>query len=346
MSNELTPLWWKILFRSLLSACAILFLIVAQHVVAAEEPDQGPFAEAIEIAQRRTVKVYGGSIGRTPGYATGLIVSADGQILTSQGSFLSTDNLRVTLAGGRMHPAKVVRRSQTLQATVLKIDVSTPEFFNLQEQSTPQQGDWVLAVSNAFKVADGPELMSVNIGVLGLRTPLEARRGFQDFAYDGDVYLFDAITSNPGAAGGAVVSAEGKLIGMIGKVIESKATNTRLNYAVPADLLAKFVAGKDAIPELAATPAGNEPPELGIRLFALGGRQGPAYIDRVIPNSAAANAGLRSDDLIIGLAGQVVRSGADFRRIAASLRAGQEVTVEIKRQEELRTVRLTPGEPQ
>ena len=304
----------------------------------------GPFAPAIRIAQQRTVKVYGGSIGRTPGYATGVIVSADGQILTAQGAFLSTDNLRVTLADGRLQPAKVLRRSQSLQAALLKIDVPTPEYFDLSQQAAAAQGDWVLAVSNAFKVADGPEPLSVNIGVLGLRMPLDARRGFQDFAYEGDVYLYDAITSNPGAAGGAVVDAEGRLIGMIGKVIESKTTNTRLNYAVPADLLARFLKEDDSPPPAITPPLNAGPPEMGIRLFALGGRKSPAYIDRVLPNSPAAEAGLRGDDLIISVAGQIVHNTADYRRIVSSLKAGQEITVEIKRRDQVMTVRITPGE--
>lgn len=329
---------------------AVTLLLLSQSAFgtlptsAANDEPTGPFAEAIQAAQQRTVKIYGGSIGRTPGYATGIVVSADGQILTAQGAFLSTENLRVALADGASHPAKVLRRSQSLQAALLKIDVPTPSYFDLSEMTATAEGDWVLAVSNAFKVADGPEPLSVNIGVLGLRTPLDARRGFQEFPYEGDVYLYDAITSNPGAAGGAVVTADGKLLGMIGKVIESKTTNTRLNYAVPADLLARFLKGEEQAPAVATSPANNQPPELGIRLFALGGRKSPAYIDRVLPNSPAAVADLRGDDLIISLAGQIVHDASDYRRIVATLKAGQEVAVEVKRRDQVMTVRLTPRE--
>lgn len=325
---------------------AALILGPAPVVRAQPAPSASPFAEAIEAAQQRTAKIYGGSIGRTPGYATGLIVSADGQILTAQGSFLATENLRVTLADGSTHPATVLRRSQTLQAALLKIDSATPVFFDLSEKPAAASGDWVLAVSNAFKVAEGREPLSVNIGVLGLRMPLDARRGFQDFPYEGDVYLYDAITSNPGAAGGAVVSADGALIGMIGKVIEAKATNTRLNYAVPADLLARFVKGEEQPPLVAADRSTQEPPELGVRLFLLGGRKSPAYVDRVLPSSPAAAAGLRSDDLILSIDGQVVRNAGDFQRIVAALQAGREVAVEIKRRDQLLKLRLTPGAPQ
>ena len=109
-------------------------------------------------------------------------------------------------------------------------------------------------------------------------------------------------------------------------------------------LLARFLTSDGPSPAIASTAGNDHPPELGIRLFALGGRKSPAYIDRVLPNSPAAAAGLRGDDLIISIGGQVVHHSADYRRIAALLRPGQEVAVEIKRGDQLLTVRITPGE--
>jgi serine protease Do len=248
----------------------------------------------------------------------------------------------VTLADGSTHEATVIRRSQELQSALLKIDALTPDHFDLAAAPAAEQGDWILAVSNAFRVADGDEPLSVNIGVLSLRMKLDARRGLQDFPYEADVLLYDAITSNPGAAGGAVVTADGKLLGMIGRVIEAKSTNTRLNYAVPVDLLAKFVRGEELGPAAVAVQPGTKS-DLGIRLFALGGRKAPAFIDRIVPGSPAATAGLKSDDLVVTIGGQIVRDAGEFRRIADSLAIGQEVVIEVKRKNELVTVKLTPA---
>ena len=330
-----------------LASLCIGMLLAATPAAAAQEPAiDGAFSPAVEYAQARTVKIFGAGIGRSPGYATGLIVSPEGEILTTQGVFLAGENLRVTLSDGTTHPAQVVRRSQKLLAALLKIDTVTQEHFELSQQPVAAKGDWVLGVSNAFKVADGSEPLSVSIGILSLRTRLDARRGFQDFPYDGDVYLIDAITSNPGAAGGAVVNAEGKLVGMIGRVIESRATNTRLNYAIPADLLKAFVEGTEEPPMMASTdtmPPMGAKAELGIRLFALGGRKSPAYIDRVIPGSPAAQAGLKTDDLVVSIDGQVVRDGGDYRRIVETLRPGSEVVLEVKRKNDLLSVKITPA---
>jgi serine protease Do len=299
------------------------------------------FAGAIELARQRTVKVFGAGIGRNAGYASGIVISATGQILTAQGAFLSADNLRVTMADGRTHAAKVVRRSSELQAALLQIDAATPEFFDLSTLPTIVPGDWVLAVSNAFKVAEGREPLSVNSGVLSRRAPIDARRGLLDFPYQADAYLYDAITSNPGAEGGAVVTADAQLVGMIGRVIESKGSGTRLNYAVPADVLAKFVHGESA-PASAATASASAKADLGLRLFSLGGRRGPAYIDRISTGGPAAAAGLKTDDLIVSIGGHVVRDASDLRRILETLPVGVEVAVAVKRKNELITVRLVP----
>lgn len=141
-----------------------------------------------------------------------------------------------------------------------------------------------------------------------------------------------------------MVNSEGKLVGMVGRVIEGKTTNTRLNYAVPADMLKKFLVGEEAPPSTPESTSNATKAELGIRLFGLGGRKSPAYIDRVLPGSAAAGAGLKTDDLVVSIAGQVVRDGGDFKRVADTLRPGVEITIEVKRKAALLSIKLTPGE--
>ncbi|MEQ8787853.1 MAG: S1C family serine protease [Pirellulaceae bacterium] len=318
---------------------AALLLVLCGFAESLQAQQPSAFAEAIEYAQQRTVKIYGAGIARVAGYATGILVSAEGDILTSQGVYLSSENLRVGLPDGSIHPAKVIRRSLPLQTALLKIDAPTPNHFDLAQPVEIKKGDWVLAVSNAFKVADGREPLSVNLGVFSLRTRVEAKRGVQDIDFDGDALLIDAITSNPGAAGGAVVTADGKLVGMIGKIIESKQTNTRLNYAVPTDQLALFLAGQTPV------VAVDQPPQkatLGLRLFMLGGRRGPAYVDRIAPGGAAARAGLRADDLIISINGQVVRDVDDFDEKINLLRPRVEAQMVVKRRGQVLQIKITP----
>jgi len=319
------------------------FALLGGFTTAAEPAALGGiFSEAIRFAQARCVKIYGASIGREHGYASGILVSPKGLILTAQGVYLSGSRIQVVLPNGEVHSATIERRGEALQTALLKIDASTPEYFEVPAEQPARQGDWVLAVSNLYKVAEGSERLSVNLGVLSLRTRLDAKRGTQEVHYDGDVVLIDAITSNPGAPGGAVVTADGRLCGMIGKNIESTSTNTRLNYAVPADLLRKFIDDQPIAP--VALPAQAQgPAALGIRLFTLGGKRAPAYIDSVQRDSPADKAGLRKDDLVMIVGGEIVRSVGDYQKALALLTPGKEVPLLVKRKRDIVRVLITPA---
>jgi serine protease Do len=291
-----------------------------------------PFTKAIAYAQKRCVRIYGAGIGREHGYATGLIISTEGHILTAQGIYLSGQRLRVVMKDGKVYLASIIRRSEGLQAAILKISAKTPNFFELADKPIVDKGDWVVAVSNAFKVADRNEDLSVNLGVVTMRAKMDAKHRVQDVNYEGDVLMVDAITSNPGAPGGALITADGRLAGMIGKLIASKSTNTRLNYAVPADQLKIFVTGGDmARFKIGGPPKVTSKPYLGIKLFRLGGKRAPAYIDRVVSGSPADKAGLRRDDMILFIGQQVVRSVTAYDGIFKTLEPKTEISVVVKR---------------
>ena len=320
-------------------ALAFASMLLASPVLA-QDPDN-VFAKAVAIAQERCVKIYGAGTNKAAGYATGLIVSPNGHILTAQGIYLSSPRLRVTLPDGTTHDAQIARRNRKLESALLKIETDTPDFFTLPEKPNVQKGDWVLSVSNLFKVADGAEQMSVNLGIVSLRSAVEGRHRKADLAYEGDVLLVDAITSNPGASGGALVDVEGNLVGMIGKLMMSSRSRARLNYAVPADLLADFVAGKTT-DVTGDKPDPDAKPSLGIRLFAFAGKRAPAYIDRVIAGSPAAKAGLKKDDLILAISGEVIRNTRDYKNAFKKLRPGTQTTIVVKRKLEIFRVDLTP----
>ena len=218
-------------------------ICICSHVcVLSLEADENNFVmNAVESVQPKMVKVFGAAAGRVEGYATGVIVSDSGQILTTQGVFLDGNQIRVVTPDGQSHRASIVKRDRQHQLALLQIDSPTPNFFDISKQDIGDKGDWVIAVCNAFKVADKQEPLSATLGVVSLRTSIEAKLNRRDVAYRGDLVLIDQITSNPGAAGGAVVTLDGKLVGVVGKIINSSETNTRLNYAIPNTVLFGFL---------------------------------------------------------------------------------------------------------
>ncbi len=302
----------------------------------------------IQQCQPKMAKIIGAGAGRVDGYASGIIVSADGLILTSQGVFLDGMQTRVELSDGKSYPATILRRDRTLQLALLKIQPAGElDYFELSEEPIGEKGDWVVALSNAFKVANKSEPMSAMIGIISLRSTIEARLNDRDVAYKGPLVLIDAITSNPGASGGAVITAEGKLVGMIGKLINSSETNTRINYAVPNATLKRFVENKndETASTKLATRADNEmigQADLGIVVFAMGSRDDPAYIDRVRRGTPAAKLRLKPDDLIVAIDGVQIGTVQEYQKVVDRLVPDVEVAIVFKRGSKLIRKEITP----
>ena len=299
-------------------------------------------------AQPAMVKVFGSKAGKVEGNATGFAVSEDGLILTSQGVFLDGKRVRVVLADGSSHTASVLKRDRDRQLALLKIEVKMLSWFELSEKPIVRQGDWVIAICNAFKVADKAEPISATLGIVSLESEMQAKLTKRDYAFRGELFLIDAITSNPGAAGGAVLTTDGRLAGLVGKIINSSETNTRLNYAVPCNVLYEFVNGdpnamaaKDAAAEKSLAEK-KEIGELGIQVFLLGGRKSPAYVDRVKRGSPAAVAGMKADDVIVSINGEKIASVKDFQDTVKTLGVGEEVLLIYKRANELVRQKLVP----
>ena len=314
-----------------------IFLVLIFFLGQLPAKDSNAFQKAIVIAQKKTVKIYGGTIGLEHGYASGIIISPDGQIITAIGMFLSSKNLRVTMPDGKVYTAEVLKRDRKKQLALLKINLATPEYFDITKNVETKVGDWVLAIANPFKVADGSEEMSLNLGVVSMKTELEVKRRTQDVEFEGQVILIDAITGNPGSQGGALVSIDGNLLGLIGKVLEYKGTNTRINYGVPTETLQKFISSP-ATEKAESKPMGY----VGVHLFELSGKKAPAFIDRLDIGSPAFFAGLLKDDLIISVGDKKITNCEDYAKAIKELAPAVKVQILIKRKEDYYKVEVTP----
>ncbi len=311
----------------------------------------GPVVAPNTVKRARTVvadavvKLHGQGVSRVHGYGTGVLVSPDGRIVTTM-STLVTGRIRVVLADGRQFVAKILRTDAYRQLALLQIDAENLRHIELVETDDLAIGDTVIAMGNWFKVADGKEPVSVNRGVLSLKTNLEARRLTQPYDYHGPILVYDAITANPGAPGGPLLDIDGRCIGIIGRIVEAIGTNTRINYALPSEEVLAFLGGS-ASKSTSTRPAPTlltGKPYLGIKISKLGFRHVTAYIERVRPGSPAATAGLRPDDLILAVNGKRIPDATAYRQAVEKLAPGQVVELVIKRETKLFRVDVTVGE--
>jgi len=291
------------------------------------------------------VKVYGaGGFTGMPAYGTGVIVDPSGIVATFWSITLKTDMLKVVLDDGRHFPAAIARVDVNRGIALLRIyaDRNAPPtplsapvpFLAPGDSDALRPGDEVYAIGNAFDDAAGDEKCGVMSGIVSAISKLDTRVGIEDGPSLGKMIVIDA-SNNPGTQGGPLVTREGKLVGVLGRVLESRSTNTTVNFAVPSSaikpVLEDLLAGKEA-PQEKPQPSRGGAIETGIRLLdAHISRPPPAYVERVLPGSAAAKAGVKPDDLIFRLDGVVVRTCRTFEDLLRSRQPGEKVKLLVKR---------------
>jgi S1-C subfamily serine protease len=246
--------------------------------------------------------------GSAVALAHGLFVTA-AHVLGQEGQVL------LRLDDGRVYEAKVLARDP---ATDLALLESPAPARPIRWGEAPIQGADVCAVGNAFGLG-----ISVACGVVSQTDVTHA--GFNRIE---DFLQTDAAT-NPGMSGGALVNAEGKLVGVISGIFtKGSDANIGVNFAVSRALTERVVA--------ALKDEGRfEPPSLGVQLsrqprLEPRSRTG-ARIDRVVPDGAADAAGLQAGDLLMRLGGRDVRRPADAVTALALTDPGAEVTAEVWR---------------
>ena len=344
----------------LLITLSVLDTSLGWHVVSLVRPAsaQPPLDSIARKAQQKVVKVYGagGPSGQAglaglEAYQSGFLVSPEGHIATSWSYVLDVEPI-VVLDDGRRFESKIVGFEPSLALAVLKIDgVSDLPFFRVRDEVRYQWGDPILAVSNLFGIAAGNEPASVMQGSIATIAELDARRGTFKTPYRGKVLILDLIANNPGAAGGAVVDIRGELVGMLGKELRDSATGVWLNYALPVtafrtaigDIIAgrKTTVATDDEPTLPREQS-HSPDGLGLVLIPDILESTPAYIDHVIDASAAADAQLRPDDLILLVDGRRVDSQRTLRSLLRTIDRRDQVELTIQRDTEILPVTLRP----
>jgi S1-C subfamily serine protease len=306
-------------------------------------------ADVYSEVQPKIVKIYGagGFRGMEP-YQSGVLISPEGHILTVFSYVLDTDYITVVLSDGRKFEAKLLGVDPHLEIAVLKIGTADLPYFDLPKAATARMAENVLAFSNLFNVAIGDEAVSVQHGVISALTMLSARQGTYETPYRGPIYVLDVKTNNPGAAGGALVTWHGELLGILGKELKNSLNSTYLNYAIPiAELFDSIEAVKAGKMVARHEEDSRNKPRQSLTLDALGIilvpnvlERTPPYVEQVRAGSPAEKAGVRPDDLVVLLGGQLVQSCKILRNDLDYIDYQDAVMITLLRGQELIEVTL------
>jgi serine protease Do len=268
---------------------------------------------------------------------SGVIVRKDGTILTNNHVIQGADEIRVTMSDGRSFEAKLVGTDPKSDLAVLKMQNAPADLTPLPfgDSNKLRLGEVVIAIGNPFGVGQ-----TVTMGIVSALG--RANMGIVDYE---DFIQTDAAI-NPGNSGGALVNLKGELVGINTAILSRSGGYQGIGFAIPSDMVesiigslieeGKVVRGwlgvmiQDLTPELAKA----------LELEQTSG----VLVSEIMPDTPAAKAGIRAQDVIIEVAGKKMSSSAQLRREVAAHRPGSKVEMKIVRDGDEDTVTVELGQ--
>ncbi|MGF6526423.1 trypsin-like peptidase domain-containing protein [Variovorax sp. PvP013] len=268
------------------------------------------------------------------GLGSGVIVSADGYILTNNHVVDGADEIDVTLNDSRHARGKVIGTDPDTDLAVLKIELDKLPVIVLGNSDALQVGDQVLAIGNPFGV--GQTVTSGIVSALG-RNQLGINM-FENFIQT------DAAI-NPGNSGGALVDVNGNLEGINTAIYSRSGGSMGIGFAIPVSMAKQVLS--DIVTEGKVTRGwiGVEPGDLSPELAETFGVKANAgvIITGVLQNGPAARAGIRPGDVITGVGDKKVDNVQELLTAVAGLKPGIEARFALQRGSDRMELNVNPG---
>ena len=291
----------------------------------------GP-ADFVEVSKRVTPAVVNiGNInanGIKVGNGSGVIISSDGYIISNYHVVEGGAAFEITLFNKRDYEARLIGTDPTTDLALLKIDAEDLETLTFGNSDNVDVGEWVLAVGNPFNLTSTVTAGIVsakarNISIIGERYSIES------------FIQTDAVV-NPGNSGGALVNAEGDLIGINTAILSTSRSGgyDGYSFAVPSNLVRKvigdlreFGAVQRAILGVSIYDVDDEIAEK-LELPDVKG----ILITSISEGSSAYKAGLKEGDVIVSVNGVQTNSVPELQEQIALFRPGDQVSLEYFRE--------------
>ncbi len=294
------------------------------------------YADIIGPSQQAVVSVYSTKsfltatrgLRQGQGLGSGVIVSADGFILTNNHVVEGAEELKVQLNGGRELPAKIIGTDEKTDIALIRIEAVGLPFVTLADSDKVRVGDIVFAIGNPLEVGQ-----TVTMGIVSATGRSELGM-LEDGGYENFIQTDAAI--NQGNSGGALIDARGRLVGINSAIISNRSSgNIGIGFAIPANLAADITRNlvehgghvvRGYLGVGTETLVADKAAELGLPRETRGVR-----VTTVAVGSPAAKAGLKEDDVITAVAGHPVASLQELRLTVAQLAPGAEAALRLLR---------------
>jgi len=266
-----------------------------------------------------------GPRGPQMGSGSGVILSADGFIVTNNHVINGADEIEVVLNDKRSFNATIIGTDPSTDIALIKIQADALPFLTFGNSDNLQIGEWVLAVGNPFNLTSTVTAGIVsakgrNINILGGGNSIEA-------------FIQTDAAVNPGNSGGALVNVKGELIGINTAIATNTGSYQGYSFAVPANIASKVVEDLRNFGTVQRAYLGIQIQDVDAALASkedLSVNYG-AYVADFLPNSAAEAAGLKKGDVVVSIESVLVRSTPQLMEVVSRKRPGEKVKVVVDR---------------
>ena len=271
---------------------------------------------------------------------SGVVVDPDGLIVTNHHVIQEGQEITIVLSDRREFEAKVLRSDERTDLAVLKIDTKGEALPTLEfgDSDALQVGDLVLAIGNPFGVGQ-----TVTSGIVsGLaRTAV----GISDFRS----FIQTDAAINPGNSGGALVDVDGKLVGINTAIYSRSGGSIGIGFAIPTSMVRAVLEGARTGKPMVRAWLGATGQPVTAEIAQAAGLDHPrgVLVKEVVPDSPAAEAGIRPGDVIVAIGGHDVDDPEDLRFRVATLPVGAPARLAYWRagkQQEASATLVTPPE--
>lgn len=259
------------------------------------------------------------------GTGSGVIISADGYIVTNNHVVADAEKIEITLHDKRLLTAKVIGLDPNTDVALIKIDAENLPTLSFANSDELKVGEWVVAVGNPFNLES-----TVTAGIISAIgrsiNILEGKAPIESFIQT------DAVV-NPGNSGGALVNTKGDLIGINTAIASPTGVFAGYSFAVPSNIVAKIVTD---LREHGTVQRGY----LGAIIRGIDGRYAQelklpvnegVYVDSVLSDGAAARAGIKKGDIIKEIDGVTISTSSKLLELVGRKRPGDEMLITVLR---------------
>ena len=255
---------------------------------------------------------------------SGVIVDAkNGYILTNHHVVSGADKIQISLIDENTLDAEIIGSDPATDIAVLKVEAENLTDIDIGDSDQVEVGDFVIAIGNPFGL--GNTVTSGIVSALG-RTGISSS-GYEDF-------IQTDASINPGNSGGALVNMQGELVGINSAIISRSGGNVGIGFAVPSEIAQSIMSQLLDFGEVRRGLLGvsiHTIDEENAEILGVESKSG-AMITAIEPGSAAEEAGLRVEDIIIRVNDERISNARDLQNAIGLKGSGERVTIEFIRQ--------------